>query len=314
MGRVAGELRRVDAGAFAFVMATGILSVAAWLERIGALSDALLALACAAWVVLAAVVLERARHHRAARLQSFAAVAATSVLGARVALSGEFDLALGFLLLATAVWVVLLAQRPSLAPAVGGSLLFVVATESLGVLAALLAPHFGDRFLLVAATAWALGLLAYPVVVVAIARRRPQFAPDLWILMGALAIATVAGAELLAGARVLGVAGPLRQPLRFADLALWVAASALIVPLALADLRGRATWTYSGARWSFAFPAAMYVVATDALGAAAKIEALTRIGHALFYVALACWVVVFAGLVRRVLVLGTARRDQPVAS
>lgn len=45
------RLGKFDAGAFAVVMATGIVAIAAAEEGLPLLSDALLALACLAWVI-----------------------------------------------------------------------------------------------------------------------------------------------------------------------------------------------------------------------------------------------------------------------
>ena len=63
---VAGAYRvvarcRIDAGAFAFVMGTGIVSIGASQQALPVLSNALLAVAGAAWVTLAVTVWLQAR-------------------------------------------------------------------------------------------------------------------------------------------------------------------------------------------------------------------------------------------------------------
>lgn len=293
----------VDAGAFAFVMATGIVSVAAADEGLPILSDALLAIACAAWAVLAAAVSRRAlvRPRGRPRLQAFAVVAATSVIGVRLVEIGSETVALVLWSVALGLWILLLLQRVEIGRVRGSSLLVVVATESLAVLAALLAPNWSVSLLLVAVAAWLLGLVLYPLVLGALVpavRRRRRFEPDLWIVMGALAITTLAGSELLLGARRLSRLGVLRTLLPGVDLAVWAAAAALIPPLLAAELLTRSGWRYEEARWSFVFPLGMFSAASRALARADALPALAEIARVFFVGALAAWSVVLIGLAR----------------
>jgi tellurite resistance protein TehA-like permease len=284
-------------------MATGIVSIAASVQGLPIFSDALLALACAGWIVLAAATSWRmlASQRRRPRLQSFALVAATAVVGARFALAGERELALALWCLALLLWLGLLVRRPTIAEPVGGSLLTVVAIESLALLAALLAPHWTTALLFVAVVAWALGLVLYPLLTGAISLalyRRTRFAPDLWIVMGALAVATLAGTELLLGTRALPTLHQLRRVLPDIDLVTWSLASALIVPLLAAELRERGGWRYEASRWSFVFPLGMYAVARQALGDADKLPPLSGIGRAFFAIAAVAWALALLGLAR----------------
>jgi hypothetical protein len=140
-GRV---LRRLDARGFSFVMASGIVSVAAALQGLPLLSEALLGVACIGWVtlVLAPTVLQQASAQP--QLESFAFVAATAVLGTRLSLLGQPVLALALWALAGAAWLALLARRPRGGRADGGWFLVVVGTESLAVLASSLAGHWNE--------------------------------------------------------------------------------------------------------------------------------------------------------------------------
>src|SRR5579884_1983190 len=227
------RLRCLDAGAFTFVMATGIVSEAAAEQRLVVLSQALFAVAAAAWVVLAAVVLLRAiRGAPRPRPASFAVVAATAVVGVRSLDVGATTPALGLWALAVACWIGLALARPAVGEPRGSTLLVPVATESLAVLATPLAPRFGGLFERVALAFWLLGLALYPIVLVAIARgarRSRAFRPDLWVVMGCLAIATLAGAQL-----AVFDAGPWT---RDAALGTWTVATALILPLLAVDAR-----------------------------------------------------------------------------
>jgi tellurite resistance protein TehA-like permease len=296
-------LPRLDASAFAFVMATGIVSVAARLQGLPVLSDVLLAIAVLGWSALTAAACLRVLRDpsRRPRLESFAFVAATAVLGARFSVSGRDLVALALWALAIAAWAVLLARRPQLTRADGGWFLVVVGTESLAVLAALLAPDRGAGLLPAALVWWALGLALYPLVAAAIAvelRSRPRFGPDLWVTMGALAIATLAGTELLDAARAVDSLGAFRPVLRDVDVATWALASAWIPPLLAAEVRNPAGWHYRSSRWSFVFPLGMYAVATQTLGRVAHLGPLADLAHVFFAGALLAWTIVLVGLAR----------------
>lgn len=291
-----------DTGAFAVVMATGILGVGARLEGIGPLADGLLAAACAAWLVLAAVVGRRSLRPPFARprLQSFAVVAATAVIGADFSLAGQQTVALALWSLAAALWLLLLARRPRAGTLSGGSLLLVVGTESLAVLGASVARQRGAPLLGVALAAWALGLVLYPFVLAAVLAAvgsERRFSPDLWIVMGALAIATLAGSELLLALRTLHELDGLRRALPDVDLATWALATATIPFLVAIELRVR-RWRYEAARWSFVFPLGMYGVASRVLGGADGLSGLRAVGVTFFWLALTAWVLTVAGLAR----------------
>jgi tellurite resistance protein TehA-like permease len=281
-------------------MATGIVSVAAGLQHLHALSEALLVVACIGWATLLPALLWRSRGKKSPPPGpgSFALVAATAVLGSRFSFAGQPLVALALWALALVAWLALLAMGRHCGRADGGWFLVVVGTESLAVLASLLAPHWGTQFLDAAFGWWLLGLCLYPAIAAAIAaelRRRPRFVPALWITMGALAIATLAGTELLLAARTLHALTPVRPLLRISDLTLWALASAWILPLAVADLRSRAGWRNPRGRWSFVFPLGMYAVASQLLARAASLAPLADVGHAFFALALLAWTLVLLG-------------------
>lgn len=272
----------VDAGAFAVVMATGILAVGARLEGIAPLADGLLACASVVWVALAAML-------RAGSVRSFAVVAGTAVIGADFLLAGQGDLALALWCFSVALWlaVALTVRREA-----AGSLLSIVATQSLAVLAAALDRHHVASLREAALVLWALGLALYPFVagrIVHRSLRERDFSPTLWVAMGALAITTLAATELLLDRGALG-----------SDVAraTWAAASAVIPLLVATELRVR-QWHYELARWSFVFPLGMYGVASRVLGDAEGLPALRIVGAVFFWLALAAWILTVAGLSRR---------------
>ncbi|MFZ0217411.1 MAG: tellurite resistance protein permease, partial [Candidatus Dormiibacterota bacterium] len=151
----------LEPGYFAIVMATGILSTAALTLGLPWLSLPLLGIAAAAYLVLCALTAWRVIRFparilgdatspgRAFTLLTF--VAASSVLGTRLAASGQTAVAevlavvaaAGWLLLTYAIPARLIAARPKepLASAVNGTwLIWVVGTQSVAVALATLAP------------------------------------------------------------------------------------------------------------------------------------------------------------------------------
>lgn len=300
---------QLDASVFTVVMATGIVSVAADTEALPTLSDVFFVAALVGWGALAVAVGVNTlqAHLPRPRLQSFAFVAATAVLAARFALADVRFVAFAFWVLAIAAWLVLLARRPEARSPSGGSLLIVVATESLAVAAAMLARELNVDLLYAALAWWVLGLAMYPAVIALIARslvRRPRFTPDLWVTMGALAIATLAETQLLGAGRALHALNGLWPSVRTAGYVTWALASAWIVPLVVVDARHPAAWGYRTSRWSFVFPLGMYAVATKLLGNTVGIAPLSDVAIASLVVAVVAWILTFAGLGRTVLAGG----------
>lgn len=96
-----------------------------------------------------------------------------------------------------------------------------VGTSGLAIVAAQVAGNTGDRgWAVVAVVVWLLAIVIYAVLTWLILWRtvteradREGFAPDDWILMGAVAIATLAGHTISSGRRIgwPGRCGPSRQ-------------------------------------------------------------------------------------------------------
>src|SRR3954467_5973669 len=111
-------------------------------------------------------------------------------------------------------------------PTVGGSFLICVATEGLAVLAATQGAVAGSRPAVGAGfAAFLLGLVLYAVVVARFDWRQLIVgAGDQWVVAGALAITSLAGAKLVLAGDLLDLAGSVRQPLRLLDLSVWAVA------------------------------------------------------------------------------------------
>ena len=325
------RLTRLDLppDAFAVVMATGIVGVAARQHHYPALGDAFTAVAVVMFVALALGLAIRiaARFASAVReiqdpdvaFRMYTASAACAVLGARF--QDNVPALVVFGALATASWLFLgplalrdAARRPRAElrdHAHGAWLLPSVATCGLAITAVDAGRNGRTGALLWAAGAlWVLGLCIYAAVGWLITWRslgaaaRPDLVtPDSWILMGALAIGTLAGAKLVSGAAELHFDAWLVDAMRPATLVLWWLASAwapvlLYAEVWLLDHRANSLH-YAGVWWSAVFPLGMYSSATAATSSALGIRPMYTVSLVVFWVAVTVWLVVAMGWLHR---------------
>jgi hypothetical protein len=290
----------VPAGSGAFVMGTGIVSVALAVDGAETLSRVLLALAAAGWVVAAAAACRRglaARCHPA----SLTAVAGTAVLGARAAMLGWDVVATAILALAFVLWLPLvpLILRPPGRRTAGAAFLVVVATEAIAVLAAYVAASDRTRWLVVVAVLpLALGLAAYPLVVTRFdLRELAGGGGDQWVAGGALAIAAVACAALGSAAATVDAPADLHTVLDRAALVVWVLAIAWLPFLAAGELR-RPRRGDDLRRWATVFPVGMYAVCSFLVAGADDLEPIATFARVWVWVAVAVWAAVFVTTAR----------------
>ncbi|MEU6819271.1 tellurite resistance/C4-dicarboxylate transporter family protein [Streptomyces atriruber] len=297
------------------VMATGIISVGLHLLGHETASRAALALAVAAWLALAADFAVRLFSQRS-RWESEAdtppaltAVAATCVLGTRLALLDQTFLAVCLLVLGVVLWLVLL-------PAVvrhwghrmpGAVFLVCVATQAIAVLSGTLAAVLPARPLCVVALVFfCLGLALYAAALARfdVANLRTG-AGDQWVAGGSLAISALAGAKLVA-APLYG--GASHDALRTVTLIVLALDLAWYLVLLLAEVR----WPrprYDVRRWATVFPMGMTAVAALSVSTAARIPWLEGLGRVLLWIAVAAWLCVCAGAVRAALRPAAAARS-----
>ena len=309
---------------FAAVMATGILSIAAAKHHYAQISETLGVLASVGLLVLVALVLvTRAIASWDLRdpdvtLRLFTFVAACAVLDSRFASQLVVVLILG--VAASSSWLVLIvltARNMSARPwtalrdrAHGAWELASVGTSGLAIVAAKVARGTDQRWWLgVAVPVWVAALCIYGLMAGlipwrAIAQRQQlgrkgeAFEPDSWILMGGLAIATLAGDDI----HVLAPAW-LAPTVRVVTVVTWVAATLWIPPLMYFGLqrlsRRPALLQFAGVWWALVFPLGMYSAATDAMAAEIGQRSLSTVSRVFFWVALTAWlIVVVAGLLR----------------
>lgn len=314
---------------FAAVMATGILSVAARNHHYHWLSDSLGVLTTAGLLVLVLLALARRPpwdlRDPDVTLRLFTFVAACAVLDSRLVAHPMVVRGLG--MVALAAWLVLvglsvrnMAARDWTAlrgRAHGAWELASVGTSGLAIISAQVAWHTGDRGWLAGAVGvWTLAIFIYVLMAWLILWRtviertdQAGFEPDDWILMGAMAIATLAGDTIVAVAP-----GWLAGPVRAVTVVTWAVATGWIPPLIYFVLhrvnRRPSVLQFTGVWWALVFPLGMYSVATDAMAAELRVPALATVSLVFFWNALTVWLIVaVAGLLRvRAVSLAALRR------
>lgn len=115
--------------------------------------------------------------------------------------------------------------------------------------------------------------------------------PDSWILMGGLAIATLAGDRLNRAALTVLSRDWLVHELRTATVVTWVVATLWIPVLVYVTLR-HFRWRFSGAWWAMVFPLGMYSTATFAMLKETKWQPFATVSLTFFWLALVSWAAV----------------------
>jgi tellurite resistance protein TehA-like permease len=323
-------LRDFFPGYFAMVMGTGIVAVAARLLGRNALAWPLFVISLATYPVLWTILLARIGWFPRAVLQDFVShergpafltiVAANGVLGSLFSVFDTLTSLLPALLwFSVALWALLVygflsavtvsVAKPDLEHGLNGAwLLLVVATESIAVLACFLALRTGapPPLVFAALAFYLLGATLYVLLSALIFFRwvfRPMHPAEMgapwWINMGAVAIATLAGARLMA---LPGNDPNLLLLQRFVTpftVLLWANSTFWIPLLAILfvwkELQ-RGPHGYDPGLWSVVFPLGMYVAATHEYAMMAHMPFLDAIPHVVFWIALLAWVLTFCGM------------------
>jgi len=327
-------------GYFAGVMGTGIVSIGAQLTGHAALAGALFWIAIVFYLVLIVLNVWRILAHRARVVEDFrdparafgffTFIAATDVIAAMLVGVGDGLPAAVLLGVAVAAWIVLgyvipwtavlgNPRRPMLDRANGTWFIWVVASQSIAVVAAGLEPLWPELrqwFAILAVVAWSTGMVLYVACAIFVMLRAmlyrldPQdLDPPYWVAMGAVAITVVAGARIVEmdDAPMVDVT---RELIAGLAVILWAFASWLI-PLLFAagvwrHLVHRIPLRYQPTLWSFVFPMGMYAAASIYLGRADHLPVVEAVGLAWFWVGLGVWVLTACGML-----VDLARRFSP---
>ncbi len=131
-----------------------------------------------------------------------------------------------------------------------------------------------------------------------------DLSPPYWINMGAMAISTLAGSLLIDSAPDAPFVGSLLPFVRGFTVLYWATGTwwiPMLVVLALwRHVVRRFPFRYDAHYWGAVFPLGMYAVATAELARVMELRFLDAIPPVFTYLAMAAWLVTFAGLLRSI--------------
>jgi tellurite resistance protein TehA-like permease len=192
----------------------------------------------------------------------------------------------------------------------GGWLIAIVATESLVILGSAVAGTFGalePGIFVLLHMLWGIGLALYGIYVALFTYRifffevvPDDLTPILWVVMGAAAISTNAGADLILNESGVAFLTSMRPVVGGVTLIMWAWATWWIPLLVLfgiwKHLVRRVPLSYTPMLWGLVFPLGMYSLASFRLAVAADFPPLRAVSHATVWIALASWLATSAGL------------------
>lgn len=325
------EIRDLSPAYFALVMATGIISIAYHLLTVNWLSFPLFYLNQFFYIVLWLLFLIRIFRYPlnfVADLVDYnhspgflTLVAGTNVLGSQfVLLEGNQQTALILWILGLVLWFVLIfafftimtvkQEKPTLDHGINGAwMLIVVSTQSITVLGMLITSRFNnwrDGFEFSMIFFYLLGCMFYILLFSLILYRflffklNPEdLTPPYWINMGAVAITTLAGANVLLNAEA-AFFSELAPFIKGFTLFYWTAGTWWIPLLFLLGfwrhIYMRYPFSYNPLYWGMVFPLGMYTACTLQLSKALNLPFLLFISHTFIYIALLAWIATFIGL------------------
>ena len=333
-------------GYFAGVMGTGIVSIGAQLTGREVVAGVLFWIAIVFYLVLVVLNLWRIIAHRSRVIEDFrdparafgffTFIAATDVIAAMLVGVADGVPAAILLGVAVAAWIVLgyvipwtavlgNPRRPMLDRANGTWFIWVVASQSIAVVAAGLEPLWPELrqwFAILAVVAWSTGMVLYVACALFVMLRAMLYRldpldldPPYWVAMGAVAITVVAGARIVEmdDAPMVDVT---RELIAGLAVILWAFASWLIPVLFAAGiwrhLVHRIPLRYQPTLWSFVFPMGMYAAASIYLGRADHLPVVEAVGLVWFWVGFGVWALTACGmlvdLARRFTPLGRSAR------
>ncbi|KUN87800.1 hypothetical protein AQJ66_09230 [Streptomyces bungoensis] len=322
---LASSVEDLSPGAFAFVMATGIISTALAGDGAATASAVLAVIAAAGYALLWVAYVWRAAWRPRRLLADLAGprgfsfltlVAASEVLASRALTARLHGVAVALIAVGAAGWLLLGYGVPlllirsgdplSLRQVNGTWFIWAVGTQSVAVATASLAQHTGGTALgALASVCWAVGLLQYLLTAALTLARLllepvtpAELVPPYWVFMGAAAISVLAGAKLLElppGRELLPRQVVLGLSALLWSFCTWLIPLLLVLGVWRHALR-RLPLRYETSLWSLVFPVGMYGVATRELGRVAGWDWMTTIGTTEAWAALAVWAAVFTAM------------------
>ncbi len=337
-GRLATAVRKLPPGAFAFVMATGIVAAAFSLIGQSVITMILLIIAVAGLIaLLCALVWRIVRHwdlvYADARNPAVAfgyatIVAALNVVGA-LFFSIEPLVTIVLVCLSAPFWLVLtygIAAAMMLGPqdgppalkANGSWFIWVVATQSISVVTGIIDHGLEVNILgVIAVGMWSVGVMLYIILTVIITLRlmtttQDAFGirPSYWVYMGATAITVYAGWSILSLLTDLPIMQATHDFISGFTFMLWSFGVWWIPLLVIFGIWRHAVKRYpvkyESELWSMVFPLGMFSVASIHLGELLGLPVVHDMGVICTWIAGVTWLAVTAMMLR-----SAAQREVP---
>lgn len=328
-------IKDLSPGYFALVMATGIISIAAFLMGMEWIAFALFGINNIFFIVLwtltilrliwfpKEVISDMTDHMKGPGF--FTLVAGTCVLGSQYILLFEiFQIALLLLIFGILLWIFLTyvifttltikENKPTLNEGITGAwLTAIVATQSVAILSALIASHINQPFRIevnfFALSMWLWGGMFYIWMISLIFYRYTFFkflpddlAPPYWINMGAMAISVLAGSVLIINSPDAPFLQSLLPFLKGFTVFYWATGTwwipMLIILAFWRHVYKKYPLKYDPLYWGAVFPQGMYTVCTFRMAEALNIPFLHKISNVFIYIALFAWISAFIGMMR----------------
>jgi len=318
---------------FAFVMSTGIISIASNILGFTPIALGLFYINLAAYIIILPLQALRVFLYWGEQCKDltnpklslvyFTVVAGTNVLGAQFVNVVNYPcVAKGLWYFGIFLWVVItfsafsilfIKSEQRIESAIhGGWLIAAVGTQSVAVLGATLSTQFGNlaEFILFSSFVWwMIGAFLYVILITLIFYRLVFFKvdpsgliPPYWINMGAVAITTLAGSVI--SLNIANVGGPFAELGGFVKgftLFFWSYGTWWIPLLVIAGIwkyiYNRTPYTYSPLYWGLVFPLGMYTACTLKMSQALEMSFISNISKYFIYVAYVAWLIVFVSMI-----------------